>query len=66
MLFGGVDMSRNRFAGRDRGVSLLIVVVTMALQALAYGFAGGAGQPRDPYQVATAAELMSIGSDPNR
>jgi hypothetical protein len=58
-------MSRNRFAGRERGVLLLIVVVTMAVQALAYGFAGGTGEPRDPYRIATAAELMSIGSDPN-
>jgi hypothetical protein len=44
---------------------LVIVVVTMAAQALAYGFAGGTGQPSDPYQVATAEELISIGSDPN-
>lgn len=58
-------MSRNRFTGCGKGISVVIVVVTMAGQALAYGFAGGTGQPNDPYQIATAAELMSIGSDPN-
>jgi hypothetical protein len=30
-----------------------------------YSFAGGTGEPNDPYQVATAAQLISIGSDPN-
>jgi hypothetical protein len=43
----------------------MMALVTMAVQALAYGFAGGTGQPRDPYQIATAEELTSIGSDPN-
>ncbi len=28
-------------------------------------FAGGKGQPNDPYQIATAKQLISIGSDPN-
>jgi hypothetical protein len=27
-------------------------------------FAGGTGQPNDPYQIATAEQLISIGSDP--
>jgi hypothetical protein len=58
-------MSRNRFTGRKKGISLVIVAVMMAVQALAYGFAGGTGQPNDPYRIATAAELTSIGSDPN-
>jgi hypothetical protein len=31
----------------------------------AYGFAGGTGEPNNPYQIATAADLLSIGSDPN-
>ena len=43
----------------------MIVMVMMAVPALAYGFAGGTGQPNDPYRIATAAELASIGSDPN-
>ncbi|MBN1506692.1 MAG: hypothetical protein JW955_07590 [Sedimentisphaerales bacterium] len=28
-------------------------------------FAGGSGTPADPYQIATAEQLISIGSDPN-
>ncbi len=28
-------------------------------------FAGGSGEPNDPYQIATAGQLLSIGSDPN-
>jgi hypothetical protein len=31
----------------------------------AYDFAGGTGEPNDPYQIATAEQLVSIGSDPN-
>jgi len=58
-------MSRNRCAEREKATWFVIVVVTMAAPALAYGFAGGTGQPSDPYRIATAAELMSIGSDPN-
>lgn len=29
------------------------------------GFAGGTGEPNDPYQIATAAQLLSIGSSPD-
>lgn len=28
-------------------------------------FAGGTGEPNDPYQIATAEQLIAIGSDPN-
>jgi len=30
-----------------------------------YGFAGGTGEPNNPYQIATAEDLILIGSDPN-
>ncbi len=30
-----------------------------------YGFAGGTGEPNDPYQIVTAEQLISIGTDPN-
>jgi hypothetical protein len=30
-----------------------------------YDFAGGTGEPNDPYQIVTAEQLASIGSDPN-
>jgi len=45
-----------------------IVVIFLAccgLNAQAHDFAGGTGDPNDPYQIATAAQLVSIGSDPN-
>ncbi|RPJ32894.1 MAG: hypothetical protein EHM35_11060, partial [Planctomycetaceae bacterium] len=35
------------------------------LYAQPYQFAGGTGEPNDPYQIATAEQLISIGSDPN-
>jgi len=31
----------------------------------AYTFAGGTGEPNVPFQIATAEQLCSIGSDPN-
>ena len=31
----------------------------------AIGFNGGAGEPNDPFQIATAQQLVSIGDDPN-
>ncbi len=58
-------MSRKRSAKRGKRIWPVVVVATMAVQALAHGFAGGTGQPNDPYRIATAAELRSIGSDPN-
>jgi len=33
--------------------------------ALAYDFAGGVGTADDPYQIATAGQLIAMGSDPN-
>jgi len=53
-----------------RGYYLPIIAafVTLSLSArpgLAVDFAGGTGEPNDPYQIATASQLVSIGSDPN-
>jgi len=42
-----------------------LVVLLLAWPALAGGFAAGTGEPNDPYQIATAEQLTSIGSDPN-
>lgn len=58
-------MCKNRDVKRLRVVLLIAIVVTLGMQAFAYGFAGGTGEPNDPYQIATAEELISIGSDPN-
>ena len=33
--------------------------------AMALPFAGGTGEPNDPYQIATAEQLIAIGLDPN-
>lgn len=43
----------------------LLVVVLLTCLCSGAEFAGGAGAPDDPYQIATAAQLVSIGSDPN-
>ncbi len=43
----------------------IILIFSCALPAQAYEFAGGTGEANDPYQIATAAQLISIGSDPN-
>jgi len=43
----------------------LAAIVLLARAAFAVEFAGGTGKPNDPYQIATAEQLISIGSDPN-
>jgi len=47
-----------------RTISLLITVCLVGFPAQAK-FAGGTGQPADPYRIALAKQLISIGSDPN-
>jgi hypothetical protein len=42
---------------------LLMLASVPAGQAC--NFAGGTGEPNDPYRIATAEQLISIGSDPN-
>jgi hypothetical protein len=58
-------MSRNRLIGLKQMAWRVILMVITAAPTFAYAFAGGTGQPGDPYQIATAEDLMSIGSDPN-
>ncbi len=44
----------------------LVAVIALALgaqAALGQDFAGGTGEPNDPYQIATAEQLISIGQD---
>jgi hypothetical protein len=43
----------------------MILILGASLPAWAHSFAGGTGEPNDPYQIATAEQLVSIGSDPN-
>jgi len=37
----------------------------LSCPAFAYDFAGGTGEPNDPFRIATAEQLISIDSDPN-
>ena len=45
----------------------IILILCLILQSSAFSveFAGGTGEPNDPYQIATAEQLVSIGSDSN-
>jgi hypothetical protein len=54
-------------SGYHPGTSLTFIVSILSLCAMASAveFAGGTGEPNDPYQIATAEQLVSIGSDPN-
>ncbi len=44
---------------------VLALMLTSFPAARAYEFAGGTGEPNDPYQIAAAEQFISIGSDPN-
>ncbi|RPJ34751.1 MAG: hypothetical protein EHM35_09630, partial [Planctomycetaceae bacterium] len=46
-------------------ISLITIVLGLGMVAGAVEFAGGTGEPNDPYQIATAEQLIAIGSDPN-
>ena len=44
---------------------LLIVCLALQSSALAVDFAGGTGEPKNPYQIATAEQLIAVGSNPD-
>jgi len=46
-----------------RTIILLITICLFTFPAYAK-YSGGTGEPNDPYQIATAKQLISIGSDP--
>jgi hypothetical protein len=47
-------------------INFIIVVVCLVVsQSPAVEFAGGTGSPNDPYQIATAEQLISIEDNPN-
>lgn len=46
-------------------VCVTLVVLGLYVPAQGVEFAGGTGEPDDPYQIATASQLLSLGSDPN-
>lgn len=41
------------------------ILFTFCSLSFSYDFAGGTGEPNDPYQIETAAQLLQLGSDPN-
>jgi hypothetical protein len=47
-------------------MGMLLLILTMCLVALPANakYSGGTGEPNDPYQIATAADLISLGSTP--
>lgn len=51
----------------NKPASSLLVFLTVCLFSLpVYAkYSGGTGEPNDPYQIATAAHLTSIGSNPD-
>ena len=57
-------MSAHTIGIRTRVVAAAILLWAIP-PARAAKFAAGTGEPNDPYQIATAEQLVSIGSDPN-
>ena len=47
------------------GLCLFVALSFLVPQAYAANFAAGTGEPDDPYQIASAQHLISIGSDPD-
>lgn len=47
------------------GIVCAAVMLCCANPVRAIEFAGGTGEPNDPYQIATAEQLIAIGLDPN-
>ena len=46
--------------------AILLTLTTCLLVVPAYAkYSGGTGEPNDPYQIATAADLIALGQDPN-
>ena len=46
-----------------RTITLLITILSLSLPAYAQ-YSGGTGEPNDPYQIATAEDLMLLGDNP--
>ena len=55
-----VALINSRFS---RTISLLITIFSLSLPAYAQ-YGGGTGEPNDPYQIATAADLILLGETP--
>lgn len=57
-------MRSNGYLGITKAVVFFWMLSLCAMAARGAGFAGGTGEAGDPYKIATAAQLLSIGSDP--
>ncbi|MEN6338425.1 MAG: hypothetical protein ABFE01_29565 [Phycisphaerales bacterium] len=55
------------FRSHTQAVAAIGVILWLSLNGgvKAVEFAGGTGEPNDPYQIAAAEQLIAIGSDPN-
>jgi len=53
-------LTNSRFSGT---ITLLITIFSLSLPAYAK-YSGGTGEPNDPYQIATAEDLMLLGETP--
>ncbi len=60
-------LRRENHPGDSLTVTLPTLILLLALCTVtsAVEFAGGTGDPNNPYQIATANQLIAIGSDPN-
>lgn len=45
--------------------SILSLITICLLNASLYAYSGGSGDPNDPYQIATAQDLIDLGNEPN-
>lgn len=58
-------LNRRSNGSRSAILAMALAVGCLSPGALALQFAGGTGEPNDPYQIAAAEQLVSIGSDAN-
>ena len=46
-------------------MATIICLSLIALPSLTWAYSGGTGEPNDPYQIATAEDLIALGQEPN-
>jgi len=57
-------MATARITRIPGAIILLITILSLSLPAYAQ-YSGGTGEPNDPYQIATSADLIALGNEPN-
>jgi len=58
-------MTGSRHCSRAATAAVLFLLVLHTAPSHALDFAGGTGEPNDPYQIATAEQLLAMDDDPN-